>query len=178
MRNDFTDATPEEREVALKALGLSLEAVFVPLSQSRNAFIGKRDEMRIADLSLNWRVTLSKDGRTIIETDYGQGIGHAPSYKQGTNSFADFDLMRKEAETGRTGKFGNGWLKKPTLTEVCYSLALDAQSGQESFEDFCGEFGYDPDSRKAEATWRACADVYAKLGARVTAQISKIVEWY
>jgi len=24
----------------------------------------------------------------------------------------------------------------------------------DSFEDFCGEFGYDTDSRKAEGTWK------------------------
>jgi hypothetical protein len=31
----------------------------------------------------------------------------------------------------------------------------DAQAGEQAFEDFCGEFGYDPDSRKAERIWRA-----------------------
>lgn len=32
----------------------------------------------------------------------------------------------------------------------------DAISGMQSFDDFCSEFGYDTDSRKAEKTWRAC----------------------
>jgi hypothetical protein len=32
----------------------------------------------------------------------------------------------------------------------------DAQAGEQTFEDFCAEFGYDPDSRKAEKTWQAC----------------------
>lgn len=32
-----------------------------------------------------------------------------------------------------------------------------------TFEDFCSEFGYDTDSRKAEATWIAVADQYRNL---------------
>ena len=32
-----------------------------------------------------------------------------------------------------------------------------------SFEEFCEEFGYDTDSRKAEATYRACGEVSKKL---------------
>jgi hypothetical protein len=40
--------------------------------------------------------------------------------------------------------------------EVVDSLLSDAQAGDESFEDFCGNFGYDTDSRKTERTYRAC----------------------
>ena len=32
----------------------------------------------------------------------------------------------------------------------------DCISGLDSFEDFCGNFGYDQDSRKAEANWKTC----------------------
>lgn len=32
----------------------------------------------------------------------------------------------------------------------------DAIAGENTFEEFCGEFGYDTDSRKAEETWKAC----------------------
>lgn len=31
------------------------------------------------------------------------------------------------------------------------------------FDDFCDEYGYDTDSRKAEKIWRACADQYLAL---------------
>ncbi len=41
---------------------------------------------------------------------------------------------------------------------VIYSLLSDTQAGQESFSDFCGNFGYDEDSRKAESTWNACRE--------------------
>ena len=52
---------------------------------------------------------------------------------------------------------GSAWTAEPELEDVLYSLALDA-SGFESaggFEDWCGEYGYDTDSRRAERTWRS-----------------------
>lgn len=39
----------------------------------------------------------------------------------------------------------------------------DAVSGEMDFEEFCGEFGYDTDSRTAEKTWKACKRSTAKL---------------
>jgi len=33
------------------------------------------------------------------------------------------------------------------------------------FEDFCCEYGYSTDSRKAEATWKACVEQYLELEA-------------
>lgn len=39
----------------------------------------------------------------------------------------------------------------------------DACSGSESFEDFCSEYGYDTDSRKAEKVWKACKRAAVKF---------------
>jgi hypothetical protein len=53
----------------------------------------------------------------------------------------------------------------PTLTDVLYALNSDAQSvchGQ-TFEDFCADFGYDDDSRKAEGIFNACRDTWCAL---------------
>ena len=38
----------------------------------------------------------------------------------------------------------------------------DAIAGMQTFEEFCGDFGYDTDSRKAERTWKACQRAYLK----------------
>ncbi len=48
--------------------------------------------------------------------------------------------------------------KEPTAAEVLECLASDSSSidNARGFEDWCGEFGYDTDSRKAERTYRAC----------------------
>lgn len=48
-----------------------------------------------------------------------------------------------------------------------YCFVSDALSGLYSFDEFCGEFGYDSDSRKAEKIYRACKKAYEKF-ARVS----------
>lgn len=45
---------------------------------------------------------------------------------------------------------------EPTAADVLACLVSDANSGEMTFSEFCSAFGYDEDSRAAEATWRAC----------------------
>jgi len=40
--------------------------------------------------------------------------------------------------------------------DALYCWASDAISGANDFEDFCGELGYDEDSRSAYSAWKAC----------------------
>src|SRR5688572_11046040 len=56
-------------------------------------------------------------------------------------------------------------LGEPSLADVLQCLALDATDydGCRSFEDWCGDYGYDSDSRKAEATWRQVESQTRKL---------------
>jgi|SRR5579864_391102 len=58
---------------------------------------------------------------------------------------------------------GPAHCKEPTAADVLSCLVSDAFAGEQSFEEFCSDFGYDVDSRKAEATWRACAKTAPKL---------------
>jgi hypothetical protein len=58
---------------------------------------------------------------------------------------------------------GSAHKGKPDLLSVLGSLFLDASSGDVDFSDFCSEFGYDADSRKAEKTWKACASMHVRL---------------
>lgn len=51
---------------------------------------------------------------------------------------------------------GSAHTEEPTAEGCLDCLLSDAQAGDESFEYFCDEFGYDSDSRKAEKTWKAC----------------------
>jgi hypothetical protein len=46
--------------------------------------------------------------------------------------------------------------RDPNAEDCLDCLLSDARAGEQSFEEFCTEFGYDADSRRAEATWRAC----------------------
>jgi hypothetical protein len=42
------------------------------------------------------------------------------------------------------------------LLNAFYCFVSDAVSGNQSFHDFCREYGYDEDSIKARNTWLAC----------------------
>lgn len=44
----------------------------------------------------------------------------------------------------------------PDLAEVLDCLASDSAGASSSFEDWCGEYGQEEDSRKAERTYRTC----------------------
>lgn len=44
----------------------------------------------------------------------------------------------------------------PHIADLAYSWVLDGEAVNQSFADWCAEFGSDPDSRKAFATYEAC----------------------
>lgn len=58
---------------------------------------------------------------------------------------------------------GIGLNREPELLTVLDCLITDAFAGAETFEDFCSEFGYDTDSRRAERTWKACQETALNL---------------
>ncbi len=170
MTTETHDETPAMKiDAAIESLNLTFEATFVPFSQSRN-----RDEKQP---SLNWRVKMFRAGRLVIETDYTAGCAHAPSYKYSfgkkTLEQRDTDLkVRWECETGGkatsvtwTGGehrvFGTkpGSLK-PNFRDVLYSIVMDSDVlDYPTYERWAAEFGYDPDSRKGEATYQACLKI-------------------
>lgn len=46
---------------------------------------------------------------------------------------------------------------EPTAADVLACVCSDARADEQSFEEWCSEYGYDADSRKAEQTYKACA---------------------
>lgn len=52
---------------------------------------------------------------------------------------------------------------EPKAEGTLNCLLSDAQAGEQTFDEFCGEFGYDNDSRKAEQTWKACKKATAGM---------------
>lgn len=162
----MTEATQSLREIAsdlIATLGLTVDSVFVPFSQSRN----KDSDHK----SLNWRVTIKRNGREILTTDYSAGVAHCPAYKDSTLGRQDsVDRVRaiaQQCETGRNGKPGRPgeWIR-PDSVDVLYSLVMDSNvidSG--GFESWAADYGYDPDSRKAESIYRECLEHALKLRA-------------
>lgn len=53
----------------------------------------------------------------------------------------------------------------PDTSSVLNSLKSDASYADQSFSDWCAEYGYDKDSRAAERTYNVCTDTLAKLRA-------------
>lgn len=51
---------------------------------------------------------------------------------------------------------GSAHTKEPTAADVLSCLVSDADALDYSFEEWCGNFGYDTDSRTAEKTYKAC----------------------
>ncbi len=170
-----------ESQTFIDTLGLEYSAQFVPQSLSRNA--GEKQP------SLNWRVTIARtrnlservNSRAVIATDYMQGIAHVPHYRHafGSITMAEADYRRAQHAAAETGKapgvpyskwrahsVWDMWSKPvppPTLADVLNSLLLDASGTEESFEDWCSNYGCDTDSRKAETTYRACCDTARQL---------------
>lgn len=157
---------------AIVAHGITVSTEFVPFSQSRNK--------ASKDRSLNWRVTLHKDGRAILTTDYQAGIAHCPAYKQARYGLIGImTLLREraiilETEHGKSThpRFSsdepelrrNSVMLNPNTCDVVYALVSDADvlnSG--GFEDWASELGYDPDSRSAEGVYKACLEIALKL---------------
>lgn len=146
----------------IAALGIEYRAEFVPQRLSRSAGETRK--------SLNWRITLTrKEGRARpLVTDYMQGIGHVPDIA----AWHGFDRREIEGQAAECGtyrpkgrRFGRQSVPPPALRDVLYSLVLDAEALDMSFDDWCETFGYDTDSRKAEATYRMCCELGHQLAA-------------
>ncbi len=144
-----------ELESAMKTLKLSVTAKFVPFSESRNN--GEKHH------SLNWKITVHKNGHTVLTTDYMAGSAYAPSYKQGDHTVDTTNNVKQECETGRCA---TGFAKQinPDSADVVYSLVSDTDVlNYGSFEEWASSFGYDADSKSAEKTYRLCLDIALKL---------------
>lgn len=177
---------PATLAAALEQHGVTITADFVPFSQSRNKDEKSTYYKNFPQYSLNWRVTVHHKGRAILTTDYMQGMGNCPSYKANARMTSDYvKAISQECETGRTYHW-NGPGKKiepPPASDVLYSLLLDAEAiNAGSFEEWAADYGYDPDSRKAEAIYRQCLEyglkLRATLGEDVLAQLREAAEGY
>lgn len=51
---------------------------------------------------------------------------------------------------------GETEMSEANLKFALYCFLSDADAGRQTFEDFCGDFGYDEDSRTAERIFKAC----------------------
>jgi hypothetical protein len=170
------DARNAEIDAELAALGITYAAEFVPQRFSRNA-----DDKQP---SLNWRVSIRREGKKgpALVTDYMQGVGHLVWKRKCTHPALKASLESLAAQNGRSGGMGSGGYcvaQTPALRDVLHTLMLDMNGTDQSFEEWAGEYGMDTDSRKAEATYRACQEIARTMRRLFTAaELSSLTETF
>lgn len=182
-----------EIDQALTAAGITMTAVFVPQSKSRHAITARADKgpgkggyCGKGEPCINWKCTISVKGLEVWTGDYSQGAGHLPEFirhKGSRSSVANYDAELFACESGKAVRFGaaifDKWrpLNPPALRDVFYILLMDSEAYAMSFEERVDNFGYDRDSRKAEATYNECAAIGRALAARLSpAEIDRLRE--
>ena len=170
----------KEIKNVLDEMGISIKSKFIPFSKSRY----KDDEI----LSLNWEITLLKNEKEILSSDYSMGTGHCPANKTNNKGSNLKEMIAKECEEGFETWYGNALYyvhvnkKKPIhpdMVNFVWCIFCDARYGTDNFEDFCSNFGYDTDSRRAEKMWKESVEIAAKFYSSFTTdEINKLEEIY
>lgn len=112
----------------------------------------------------HWRVTISYNGKS-YSTEYHTGTGSRKLItqvkKEGNRYYNRIaGQFKTELEACKAQ-----WLKliDPTLADVMHNLLSDGSCVEGTFEDFCSEFGYDTDSRRALDTYLTCQGTRSAL---------------
>lgn len=103
-----------------------------------------------------WRCKLANH-----EFEFYTGLGHRKEPK-------GWEANHLKDKYGNNHKQTTEWKKAckpvpPPAASLLYSLILDRSAGTQTFDSWCAEIGYDPDSRKALATYLGCLANTAKL---------------
>ena len=169
--------------------GIVIQYQFIPFSQSRN-----KNE---SNPSFNYEITLLKDGKAVLVTDFYMGCAFSPSYKiiYSKNSYERKQrdvAIKLECETGKTVKVNDrlvvmkNYQGNPILpedTSVIVSLLLDSSVlDYNGFEDWASNFGYDTDSVQAKHGYDACINLALKLtngiGQDLLSQLREVTQDY
>ena len=111
-----------------------------------------------------WCITITRSGdkRTIEQFKYNTAFGHR--YLQ---PFAVTEVKRYKLKPGTkaysTATSNSYYIKQPQIAAVLYCLLSDADAGNESFSNWCENFGYNSDSITAFNTYQACEKTAKQL---------------
>ena len=147
--NDFINKTQTEFEAEYLRNGLH--------------FDGDKDKRDI------YKITLSRGGRT-FSFEFGQSIVHSGKWTIdfphkgyiGGQGLTDADKKQAYCSYAGYGKFCSRNTDFEAPTAYCV-LAAMTKYDPGTLEDFCSEFGYDSDSRKAEKIYKAVQNEYIQL---------------
>ena len=129
---------------------------------------------------IHYAVTLARNGKVFWSGPYRLGIGHVkipkpPALDGGgfwmrkmnltrdeeamlyaMNSRPHADFKDKALQASLCAKLAIVQKVSPTLPDVLYSLLMDSSAADETFADWCDNYGYSDDSIKALETYQAC----------------------
>lgn len=109
-------------------------------------------------------VTVGYQGRKMT-CEYTSGCAHRhyPAYHKRTHETIQFSYGRITLH--ELAKRKRSVPNAPALEDVLYSLLMDAEAGRNtaSFGEFCDDYGYDEDSRRALKIFNACLEQHTKL---------------
>jgi hypothetical protein len=118
----------------------------------------KRDDWECDE----WRATFTKD-KVSISFAYFTGTGHRKIPKASAHEAAR--MRRAYGNTCERQPAYKALFKPvaPDAASVLYCLLLDASANNQSFLDWCSDFGYDSDSIKAQNTYNECCKTAQEL---------------
>src|SRR5262249_9503800 len=143
----------------IETFGIQYEATYQPQNWESACTHQARAELPM----FNWKVRLTVGNQT-FETDYRVGHGNYERFRnRPIKTMSDVDDLAYMIQSGKQigpnpslRTMGRS-LPKPLLRDVLYCLVSDADAlDYPEFEEWAGNLGYDPDSRKGEAAYRAC----------------------
>lgn len=101
----------------------------------------------------------SKKVAEMLQQPYRTGTGHRkfprgaiaprPPYTPNTLAWENWQNERRAV--------------RPPIAGMLHSLIMDTDSATEIFEDWCANFGFDPDSIKALKAYHACQEIHGEL---------------
>jgi len=104
--------------------------------------------------------SVHNSGKYLLYGKSNRGIAH----REGSHIKIDWLSDYEEKQRGFINPFRDWELNKNYEVPDAYSvLACLTKYSPGTFEDFCSEYGYDTDSKKAEKTYQAVKDEYTNL---------------
>lgn len=106
-----------------------------------------------------WRVSFAKQNQTPERFDFFTGLGLRTKIEDTAAGRMAAQFLKRSNPNSiawEQARKAHCKPKTPHAASVLYSLILDSAAAGQSFADWCADFGYETDSRKAFATYEAC----------------------
>lgn len=104
-----------------------------------------------------WFVEFTPKSKAVFRTEFKTGLGHRKVPK-GRNMYS-WDGDRGNPRERARWEAANAKPVVPHVASVLHCLLLDAKAIDQSFDDWCGDFGYSTDSIKAASIYQECCNI-------------------